>query len=154
MSINIDNSFKKNMKSAKSTRSGSSRRRARLRKQQGTTRLDTKTPVKSTRLKIDWDKSLPKLIKKKEPLREMSWEEREIRSQSPNYQEFQTRSDTWQGLGPGKFPGLCFFPSLKKAFQAAELDKTIWKISYEDKKGYRHRLIRKEDGTFKASHSI
>jgi hypothetical protein len=145
--MSINTSFKKNMKSA----SKSKRSRSRRKKQQATTRLDTKTLVKSTRLKIDWDKSVPKPIKKEEPLREMTLEEREIRSQYPNYQEFQTRSDTWQGLGPGKFPGLCFFSSLKKAFQASEQDKTIWKISFHDKEGFSHRLVRQEDGSFKDS---
>ena len=125
----------------KNTTSRSARRRNRRKKQQ-TLRLTPTCRVENTRLKVDWDKSVPKSIKKEEPLREMTLKERE-NWDDPDYQEFQTRSDTWQGLGPGKFPGLCFFPSLKKAWKAAQQDKTIWKISYTDKKGFNHRWVRR-----------
>jgi len=52
--------------------------------------------------------------------------------------EFQTRSDNPEG----KYGGINLFDSLNEAYQAAQIDNSIWKISYTAKDGSRHRWRR------------
>jgi len=56
---------------------------------------------------------------------------------------FVTRSDAIVGE---EYSGCSIHTSLYKAYVAAKTDKTIWKISYEDKDGQHRWIPRSHDG--------
>lgn len=55
---------------------------------------------------------------------------------------YQTRSDA----SSGKYGGTIQWRTLKDAYEAAQIDQTIWKISYVQEKQY-HRWLRQKDHT-------
>jgi hypothetical protein len=55
------------------------------------------------------------------------------------WDEYQTRSEEH---------GINYFHTLEEAIEAAEHDKTIWKISYTDERNERVRLVKQKDMTW------
>lgn len=56
---------------------------------------------------------------------------------------YQTRSDTYFGT----YAGLHYFDTLREAYQAAQKDPHIWKISFKkDQQDYRWLRVRDERG--------